>query len=310
MQILFCDTLLTVRLIYLLKVALNVMRFVVPILLIVKMTTSLYKSILTGNDEKQEILQKASTKIFAAIIIFLVPTLIGLLFSLIGEGKSYKESFATCYNSVNQELLKSVKKADEEKRKTLEEEENKNNEIYKANYEAYQKSLKEQAEKNSSNSNYSSNLTDMSKQNSVYVKDGVFYVPKTASGKNCPTDPLNQGYNNKYGYNNHFWDMLSKMVEDSKKAGYNLKPNSQGCRSYQAQVALKAKKGKIAATPGYSLHGWGIASDLTFYKDMEHTCTGTSCPGRNWAHEHAAEYGLYFIKSEEWHIQPANYKKY
>ena len=320
MQILFCDTLLSVRMIYLLKVAINVMRFVVPILLIIKITTTVYKGILSGNDEKQEILKKSVTKIIAAVIIFLVPTLISLLFTFIGtfstEGTNYKTNFMTCYNSVNQELLNTLKKQEEERKNSEDNKTNEQNEIYKANYEAYQKALKEKAEKNAQNnqgnggSSYSSNLTDMNKQNSVYVKDGVFYVPKTASGKNCPTNPLSQGYNNKYGYNNHFWDMLSKMVEDSKKAGYNLKPNNQGCRSYQDQVNLRKKKGTIAAIPGNSLHGWGIASDLVFYKDMEHTCSGKSCPGRNWAHEHAAQYGLEFLKSEEWHIQPINRKKY
>ena len=337
MQILFCDTLLSVRLIYLLKVALNLIRFVIPILLIIKITLDVYKAIINGNDEKQEILKKSSTRILAAVIIFLVPTLISLLFSFIstfsGEGNTYKTSFTSCYTSVNQELLSKLKKIEDDKLSEKEEEERKNSEIYKANYEAYLKQVAENAIKNalnnqtSSQSSYSSNITDMNKQNSVYIQNGVFYKPQyksgvssTYSGKGCPNNPLNQGYNNKYGYNNYFYTMLQNLIEGAKKAGYNLGISAQGCRSYATQESYykKYEKGR-AARPGRSNHGLGIASDVTFYVNATKKCGSSrnysNCPGMKWVHDHAKDYGLHFpllnaSYKEDWHIEPMNLKTY
>ena len=339
MQILFCDTLLSVRLIYLLKVALNLIRFVIPILLIIKITLDVYKGILNGNDEKQEILKKSTTRILAAIIIFLVPTFISLLFSFIGtfssEGQTYKTTFTSCYNHVDIELVNKLKEIENAK---LDEEAaaaRKNTEIFKANYEAYLRQTEEAAQKAaldnqsgvSSSSTYQSNLTDMNKQNSVYIQNGVFYKPKytsgkpsTYSGKNCPSNPLTQGYNNKYGYNNYFYTMLQNLIDGAKKAGYNLGISEQGCRSYSKQESYykNYEKGR-AAKPGRSNHGWGIASDVNFYKNATSACSGprtrSNCPGMAWVHDHAKDYGLHFpllnaSYKEDWHIEPMNLKTY
>lgn len=83
MQILFCDTLLSVRLIYYLKTIINVLKFIVPMLLIIKVTFDFYKGVINPNNEKQELIKKSSTRIIAAVIIFLVPTFISILFSFI-----------------------------------------------------------------------------------------------------------------------------------------------------------------------------------------------------------------------------------
>ena len=58
------------------------------------------------------------------------------------------------------------------------------------------------------------NETDYNKQNNIYVVNGTFYIPKyTLSGNNCPSDPLNQGYNNPYGYNNYFYSKRSNIFD-------------------------------------------------------------------------------------------------
>lgn len=339
MQVLFCDTLLSVRMVYFLKIAINIIRFLIPILLIFKLTLDIYKGILNGNDEKREILRKSSNRIIAAVLIFLVPTLISLLFSFIStfssEGKTYKTTFTSCYNSVNQELIDKLKKIEDEKLNKEDEEARIKSEIYKANYEAYLKQNEEKAKKAALDSqtgggettNYNSNLTDMNKQNGVYIQNGVFYKPKyksgvssTYSGKNCPSNPLSQGYNNKYGYNNYFYTMLENLIAGAKKAGYNLGISSQGCRSYTTQENYykKFEKGR-AARPGRSNHGWGIASDVTFYINETKKCGGSrtrsNCPGMAWVHDHAKDYGLKFpllnaSYKEDWHIEPLNLKTY
>jgi hypothetical protein len=74
---------------------------------------------------------------------------------------------------------------------------------------------------------------------------------------------------------------------------------SDGYRSYSEQVAVKAAKGYLAATPGTSNHGWGLAVDLC----------GESYAGErwDWLAAHAPEYGwdnpewARTSKYEPWH---------
>ena len=108
MQILFCDTLLSIRIVYIFKIVLNIIRFVIPIILIIKLTLEAYKNII-NSDNKSNFLVNLRTKLIAAIIIFLVPTFINLLFSFIAKTNSsasyYKDSFPACYDKVNKEFI-------------------------------------------------------------------------------------------------------------------------------------------------------------------------------------------------------------
>lgn len=335
-QILFCQEPGVVRILYLIKVMLNIIRFVLPIGLIFMVSLDLYKNLLNSvSDAKETVIKKSGNRIIACIIVFCIPTLINLLLAFISKlgFNANNPSFAICYTEANSELIKVL---EEQKKLKLEEEAEKirkENALLKAQYEAKIKKQIEENKKNNnqnSNSTYSSNLTDLNKQNTVYVKNGTFYIPKfkknnpdTYSGKGCPTDPLKQGYNNKYGYNNYFWNMLTNLIEGAKNAGYNLGFSNQGCRSYDTQYKFYYKTYKNqpgrAATPGNSRHGYGIASDLTFYKNANTKCGSNrsynNCPGMKWVHEHAADYGLKFpllnaSYKEDWHIEPMNLERY
>lgn len=171
------------------------------------------------------------------------------------------------------------------------------------------------------------NETDLNQLNKVYVKDGVFYYPKyisgvynSYSGTSCPSNPLNEGYNNEYGYNNYFYTRLTKFIEEANKNGYKITYSSQGCRSYNTQVHYynTMTRGR-AAYPGYSRHGYGIASDLEFYYSNGSACgygrTESSCPSMGWAHQNAHLFGLTFpllnaSYKEDWHIEPINISTY
>ena len=353
MNILACNTVGTVTIFYIFKTFLTIIRLAIPLILILKITFDFYKNMNLGND-KENILKKSTPRIVAAILIFLVPTLINLFISLLSKTTSIENSnttIATCYSEANLDLIKKLKQEEELKLDNIDEEKRKQS---LANYAVEgakaaklaeeNRKREEEAELNkknnnsgsnnnngntssSGNSTYSSNLTDMNKQNGVYIKDGYFYKPKfksgnpnTYSGKNCPSNPLSQGYNNKYGYNNYFYTMLQNLVEGAKKNGYKLVISNQGCRSYSIQERFfrSMEKGR-AARPGRSNHGWGIASDVTFYKNLTDTCssyrTKDNCKGMAWVHEHAKDYGLHFplltaSYKEDWHIEPMNLKTY
>jgi GH24 family phage-related lysozyme (muramidase) len=56
-------------------------------------------------------------------------------------------------------------------------------------------------------------------------------------------------------------------------------------RSYAAQVDVKRRKPNLAATPGKSNHGWGLAFDMSFGSNM-------NTPGYKWMVQNAAKFGF------------------
>lgn len=92
---------------------------------------------------------------------------------------------------------------------------------------------------------------------------------------------------------------LAKLNEEFRIAFGRDLCISSGYRSYEDQVATKRKRGYMAATPGKSVHGWGLAFDL---------CSGDDegAPKR-WLDANAATFGFEnpswakFRKFEPWH---------
>ncbi|MFB7800424.1 M15 family metallopeptidase [Isoptericola sp. NPDC056134] len=74
-------------------------------------------------------------------------------------------------------------------------------------------------------------------------------------------------------------------------------------RSYEQQVATKAAKGYLAATPGYSNHGWALALDLgggiNDFGTAEYEWMKAHAPAFGWVHPQWAEPGG--RKPEPWH---------
>lgn len=71
-------------------------------------------------------------------------------------------------------------------------------------------------------------------------------------------------------------------------------------RTYETQVRLAEEKGLysqggLAATPGTSNHGWGMALDLGGGANRNGT------PENNWLRENANRFGFYTIPREPWH---------
>lgn len=325
-QILFCEQPGIVQIIYFLKVFLNLIRFVTPIILIITISLDFYKNMLTGTDEKESIIKKSGNKILACIIVFLVPTIINLLLSILNaasiDTSDYTNDFATCYKEANPTLIKKLKEKQAMALSAKEEEERKKNLLNYANVQAKIKEQEEKGKENNVSGSYDGNTTNMNKQNGgVYVKNGVFFYPKGTSGKSCKTP--NGSFNNSYGYHNEFWNRLQAFKKAAIQAGYNIDYSTQGCRTYQQQVETARKyasqKGR-AATPGRSKHGWGIASDVRFfYKNSTQKCGNNrsynNCPGMKWAHQNAPKYGLKFpllnaSYKEDWHVEPLNQKTY
>ncbi|MFH1808868.1 MAG: peptidoglycan-binding protein [Pseudomonadota bacterium] len=89
---------------------------------------------------------------------------------------------------------------------------------------------------------------------------------------------------------------FQRMAADARKAGVNIGV-TDSYRSYEAQVDVARRKGLyknggLAATPGTSKHGWGLAVDVD-----------VNSKGLNWLRENASKYGFSTIPREPWHWQ-------
>lgn len=88
---------------------------------------------------------------------------------------------------------------------------------------------------------------------------------------------------------------LNDLLADAKKAGVNISI-TDGYRDYASQVHLADTKGLysqggLAAAPGTSEHGWGLAVDL-----------GLDSNAQAWMQQHAKEYGFIDnVPRESWH---------
>lgn len=97
-----------------------------------------------------------------------------------------------------------------------------------------------------------------------------------------------------YGFQAPMWQSLQSAFAAMKAAGIGVPGITDGWRSYQAQVDVKRRKGGLAATPGRSIHGLGLAADLDL--------TGAQF---NWLKKNGQKYGLVNLPSESWHWQMA-----
>jgi LAS superfamily LD-carboxypeptidase LdcB len=98
-----------------------------------------------------------------------------------------------------------------------------------------------------------------------------------------------------YGLQPEFYSALQRAQAAMKADGLGGFGITDGWRSYEQQVATKAKKGSLAATPGRSIHGLGYAADLDLTKAQQ-----------QWLLKNGAKYGLYpaaGFNKEPWHWQ-------
>ena len=111
MSFYLCDTVGFLRIMYFIKLFLNIIRFVVPIIVIFMIVLDLVRNVINPNDK--EGMKKIINRVVAAIVVFLVPTFINLvvyLFSYIDSASDslidYKAS--RCYMNANLACIEKV----------------------------------------------------------------------------------------------------------------------------------------------------------------------------------------------------------
>ena len=69
------------------QAALNVVKFAIPIILIVLGIVDLSKAVVASDEKKTKEAQKMfTTRLIYAVVIFLIPTVVSLLFNLLPDG--------------------------------------------------------------------------------------------------------------------------------------------------------------------------------------------------------------------------------
>ena len=105
-----CDTVGFLRLMYVVRLLLTIIRFVVPIILVDMTVKDLFQNVINPNEKDG--LQKIYKRVAAGVIVFFVPTLISLTLSLIDtvfnnqDTTNYKAS--NCYKNANNSCIKKV----------------------------------------------------------------------------------------------------------------------------------------------------------------------------------------------------------
>lgn len=90
----------TLRIIYLIKVAFNIIKIAVPILLIIMCMFNILKMIISKEGWNKKIIQKIVFKLVAAVLVYMVPTMINLGLSVIGESNF---TLGTCWKNATKE---------------------------------------------------------------------------------------------------------------------------------------------------------------------------------------------------------------
>lgn len=284
------------KILVLVKDLLELLKFLVPMLLIVMLSLDFFKAVIAGReDDMKKNLNIAIKRLLFAAFIFLVPEVVNISMSLLGDAGV---NFAVCYDELDRNEIAALE--GEEKAE------------FAALYDysdVETPNFSKNAELIISDSNVGSTGSSASGCDGLtYYEGGVFYIP------------LDSEYNGhdkskgsaEYGYNKYFFELIKKMTDDAKAAGYgvNYSNTSYGAwRSYEKQEYFwgcyqdkDCNGGNLAAYPGTSRHGWGIASDLNYVD----TGTHSRLEAITWAHEHAGDYGLNFpVTSENWHIEPS-----
>ena len=85
------------------KIVLNVIRLVVPIGLIVMTVLDISKNVI--NPDEKDSMKKIGTRLIAAVIVFLVPTIVNIIMGLVdvalgsGAGSNYEYTLSDCWKN-------------------------------------------------------------------------------------------------------------------------------------------------------------------------------------------------------------------
>lgn len=303
-----CEKTSILSVVLFIKKMLDLIQVVIPILLIIMCAIDLGKIVINPEEKS---LPKIIKRMIAAVTVFFLPAFLNVILEAAGQTSF---TATTCWINANKETITTLReneKKEQQARKQAELEAIEKQKQEQLAQEQFEKA-KESQEEQEDNTFLKENGTD----GKVTVINGIFYKP--SSGKSGESGTKGSG---PYGYNIYFYERLQIFLNDAKAAGHDIRmstsdygawrPLSKQEYFWNCYQTKTCNDGNLAAKPGRSNHGWGIASDLS-YQSGSH--------GRQaaiyWAHDNASRYGLAFplcqnirgYCQENWHIEPKELK--
>lgn len=304
----FCEQSDFLAVLLVIKTIFEIITMVIPMLLIIMCSIDLVKQVLNTEEKSY---QRIIKRIIAAAAVFFLPLIVNLLLNMAGQASF---TAGTCWTNANKSTVNALKVREEVEKAAKQEALKKEQERLKQEKEEKIKAQEEIKQMEEEKIETDEFLKENGTDGKVTVVDGIFYKP--SSGKSGAEGTKGSG---PYGYNIYFYNRLQALIDAAKSHGYTIsysttlngawRPLEKQEYYYNCYKTKKCNNGNLAAKPGKSNHGWGIASDMSF----------GSKAAKYWAHDHASEFGLAFplcndVRSknnckEYWHIEPAVLKK-
>lgn len=97
-----CETPDILRIVYFIKIIINIVKIVIPIFLIVIVTMEFAKGVVSGEKKNDKILKNNANKILSAILIFTIPTIINFVLEVLDKTTNYE----SCWVNANSDTIK------------------------------------------------------------------------------------------------------------------------------------------------------------------------------------------------------------
>lgn len=105
-----CDTLGFLRVMYFVRLALNLIRYIVPIILIAMLVKDLLMNVINPNEKDG--MKKITNRLIAAVVVFLIPTVVNLIMNfinLIFENESTTNyTVSQCYTNATKNCIDKI----------------------------------------------------------------------------------------------------------------------------------------------------------------------------------------------------------
>ena len=112
LDIAVCDNAATAETILIIKNILTIIRYVVPVILIVMSMFQIVKNVTSDSVDNEKMMSSLSKKIIAAVIVFLVPTIVSIAMS-IAEGINLTQN--DCWTKASKEYVQQLKNEENDK---------------------------------------------------------------------------------------------------------------------------------------------------------------------------------------------------
>ena len=291
-----CENPNILRVILFIKTLLNIVKFMIPMGLIIMVSLDISKGVISGEDFLKG-LKIVGNKILAAMIIFLLPTIVNFVMGFVDANTSYE----SCWVNANSNTIEEYQAIYDEK-KRLEEEEKKKNDVsnqydpnssYTSSINGIMYNLYNQSDAKWSDARFDNGQTIH--QNGCMITS-VAVISSSYDPSITPLTVFNSKHRHSFPYTgindlangafscSHMTPSSSNVVNNLKKGNVLVirakeKSKFTGIQHYMALIDISSDGSKIyvgnsygSGTDNYNRTGWFSTSDIVEDFDELNVC--------------------------------------